>query len=64
MFVAAAAGISVPGGSQIGFASLVDLDSGQVVWFNRLFRTVGDLRNEVDADVSVDVLLSDFPMGG
>ena len=62
--VAAAVGIGVPGGSQMGFASLVDLKSGQVVWFNRLFRGAGDLRNEVDAATSVDLLLADFPLQG
>ena len=27
--------VSVPGGRQIGYASLVDLNTGQVQWFNR-----------------------------
>jgi hypothetical protein len=61
MFVAAAFGYSMPGGAQVGFASLVDLNTGQVVWFNRLMRGTGDLRNREDAVESVAALLADFP---
>lgn len=61
MFVAAAFGYSMPGGAQVGFASLVDLNTGQVVWFNRLLRGTGDLRNREDAVESVTALLADFP---
>ena len=61
MFVAAALGYSMPGGTQVGFASLVDLNTGQVVWFNRLLRGTGDLRNREDAVESVTALLADFP---
>ena len=61
IIVAAAFGVGVPGGQQVGFASLVDLNTGQVVWFNRLMRTVGDLRNREDAASSIDELLVDFP---
>ena len=32
------------GGSQTGYASLVDLRTGRVVWFNNLARGFGDLR--------------------
>ena len=39
----------MPGGQQVGFASLVDLNSGQVVWFNRLARETGDLRTADEA---------------
>ncbi len=50
-----------PGGQQVGFASLVDLRTGQVVWFNRLARGTGDLRTAEAAAESVETLLSDFP---
>ncbi|WP_052262228.1 hypothetical protein [Pseudoalteromonas luteoviolacea] len=53
--------LGAPGGSQIGFASLVDLESGDVVWFNRLFSTTGDLRKEKSAQRSVQNLLDGFP---
>lgn len=58
---AALLGVSVPGGVQLGFASLVDLNTGQVVWFNRLARSEGDLRTAVPATASIDLLLKDFP---
>jgi len=60
--VAAAIGVGVPGGQQTGFASLVDLNTGEIVWFNRLLRATGDLRTQEAAASSVDVLLSDFPL--
>lgn len=53
--------VYVPGGQQAGFASLVDLRSGDVVWFNLLSRPVGDFRNPADAQDSVDALLSGLP---
>ncbi|HTO49098.1 MAG TPA: hypothetical protein VML91_15780, partial [Burkholderiales bacterium] len=42
--VAALLGVGMPGGTQIGFASVVDLKTGDIVWFNRLLRPQGDLR--------------------
>jgi hypothetical protein len=51
----------LPGGQQTGFASLVDLDTGNIVWFNRLQRGAGDLRTLDVARDSVAVLLTDFP---
>jgi len=50
-----------PGGLQQGYASLVDLDTGQVMWFNRLFRTTGDLREAEKAADTLNVLLENFP---
>jgi len=59
---AAALGYAAPGGQQTGFASLVDLNTGEIVWFNRLIRPAGDLRTQEAADLSVDALLLDFPL--
>ncbi|MCP5366809.1 MAG: hypothetical protein H6907_10390 [Hyphomicrobiales bacterium] len=53
--------VPVHGGSQAGFASLVDLNSGDLVWFNRLARAEGDLRKAEGAQETVDVLLTGFP---
>lgn len=50
-----------PGGMQIGYASLVDLDSGQIVWFNRLMRGSGDLREAEKAAETLNALLANFP---
>jgi hypothetical protein len=54
-------GVGIAGGTQIGYASLVDLKTGQVVWFNNLFRQTGDLREEKPALETVSDLLKGFP---
>lgn len=54
-------GVGIAGGTQIGYASLVDLKTGQVVWFNNLFRPTGDLREEKPALETVEDLLKGFP---
>lgn len=61
MFFAALLGVAVPGGVQVGFASLVDLRTGNVVWFNRLARGTGDLRTAAPAEETVKTLLTGFP---
>ena len=61
MIVLGLLGIVVPGGTQIGYASLVELDTGRVVWFNRLVRGRGDLREAASAAETLDALLEDFP---
>jgi hypothetical protein len=45
------------GGSQQAFASLVDLKTGNVVWFNFLQSAVGDIRTAKGADLLVTKLL-------
>src|SRR5271154_607942 len=50
--------VAVPGGSQIAFASLVDLKTGNVVWFNRMISATGDIRTPDGAGTLVDGLLS------
>jgi hypothetical protein len=55
-------GIGVSGGTQVGFASLVDLRSGDIVWFNRLISSVGDLRTPEPAHDAVEELLSGQPL--
>ncbi len=54
--------VPVPGGFQSGFASLVDLRTGQIVWFNRLLSVNGDLRSESDARDTVGELLKGLPL--
>jgi hypothetical protein len=54
-------GIGVAGGVQVGYASLVDLETGQVLWFNQAASVSGDLRDEKSAAASVDSLLTGFP---
>ena len=54
-------GVGVGGGMQTGYASLVDLRTGQVMWFNQLLRRSGDLREHTSAVETVTTLLTNFP---
>jgi len=54
-------GIGVGGGVQVGYASLVDLETGQVLWFNQAASVTGDLRDEKSAAASMDGLLAGLP---
>lgn len=49
------------GGEQVGYACLVDLASGRVVWFNGLYRLMGDLREPAGVEETLDTLLEGFP---
>jgi hypothetical protein len=60
--VGALFGVAISGGIQVGVASLVDLRTGNIVWFNRLISTTGDLRTEAPAQSAVNVLLTDIPL--
>jgi hypothetical protein len=57
--IGALLGIGVPGGAQVGFASVVDLKTGDIVWFNRLIRPQGDLRTPDAAAETVKALVAD-----
>ena len=46
---------------QFAFASLVDLQTGEIVWFNNLAQTVGDLRDQSKAENTIRALLTEFP---
>lgn len=61
MVVGAVVGVVPRGGYQSGFASLVDLTSGDVVWFNHLGRGSGDLRDPRGASETAQALLDGFP---
>ncbi len=54
-------GVAVPMGTQSGFASLVDLRTGDVVWYNRLRREGGDLRTLAPTREAVGMLLAGMP---
>lgn len=62
ILAAALLGVTVSGGMQLGFASLVDLESGNVLWFNRLISEIGDLRTPEPAQKAVKQLLAEFPL--
>lgn len=55
-------GVGIPGGQQTGFASLVDLRSGDVIWFSRSFTGTGDLRKPDSARNATKSLLTDLPL--
>lgn len=61
MVLMALVGVGLGGGQQVGYASLVDLSTGRVLWFNRLSRVTGDLRDADKAKETVDALLENFP---
>ena len=54
-------GIIPVGGSQLAFASLVDLRDGKIIWFNGYYRSFGDVRNLEDAKNTIDKLFEKFP---
>lgn len=63
MVAMALIGVGLGGGVQVGYASLVDLETGRVLWFNRLQRGTGDLREAKPAAESIGLLMQGFPAG-
>ncbi len=59
--VAVVTGVSMKPGSETGFASLVDLETGDIVWFNVVRAGSGELRNESGAAAAVETLFKDIP---
>ncbi len=54
-------GIIPIGGSQLAFASLVNLNNGEVTWFNGYYRSFGDVRDLEKAKDTINTLFEDFP---
>ena len=54
-------GIIPIGGSQLAFASLVNLNTGDIVWFNGYYRSVGDVRDLKSARDTVSKIFEEFP---
>lgn len=61
ILTAAATGVATPAGAEYGFASLVDLKSGDIVWFNTVGAGSGELREIGGAQAAVAVLFRDMP---
>lgn len=59
--LAAAAGGVTSTGSEYGFASLVDMRTGDIVWFNVVNAGSGELRDADGAAVTVNTLFRDIP---
>lgn len=53
--------VIVGGGIHVGYVSLVELDSGNVVWFNLLRGSKGDVREEQGARDMVKAVLAGMP---
>ena len=64
IFAAAAVGASVSSGVHTGYAGLVDLKTGDLVWINADFKMGGDVRDAEGATKRVAQLLEDFPQPG
>lgn len=61
MVLYAALGVGVGGGAQVGYASLVDLKTGRVLWFNEMAKVTGDVRELEPAKTTLGHLLKAFP---
>ena len=55
-------GGDIGGGTQVGVTTLVDLRTGQVVWFNFLACQTGDLRDQRGATATARHLLEGLPL--
>ena len=54
-------GIIPVGGSQVAFASLVNLSNGEITWFNGYYRSFGDVRDLENAIDTVNKIFEEFP---
>ena len=54
-------GVIPIGGTQIAFASLVDLKTGKIMWFNGFYRSFGDVRDLEGAKATLNVIFEKFP---
>jgi len=59
---AAVFGVAAQGGQAVGFASLVDLRTGQIVWYSFNMPRNADLREFASAHSASESLLQDFPL--
>lgn len=54
--------VDIGGGQQLGVATLVDLRTGQIVWFNLMANQSGDLRDAEGTQETVKQMLTGFPL--
>jgi hypothetical protein len=54
--------LDIGGGVQVGVATLVDLRTGQVVWYNLLANQSGDLRDDEGAQTTAKNMLQAMPL--
>ena len=53
---------NIQGGTQVAFVSLVDLRTGNIVWFKLYGSASGDLRQDKSVGPFVTTLMKDFPL--
>lgn len=59
----AAVGVGIPLGGQVAYASLVDLRTGNIIWFNTVVAAPGqDMRDPEGAQSLVRTLMKDAPL--
>ncbi|WP_439484640.1 hypothetical protein [Blastomonas fulva] len=59
--VGALAGVGVSSGEHVGYAGLVDLKTGELLWLNADAQMGGDVREKDGAEKRIRQLLEDFP---
>ncbi|MBS0503257.1 MAG: hypothetical protein JSS55_05525 [Proteobacteria bacterium] len=64
LFAAGAVGVGVTSGEHIGYAGLIDLKTGDLVWINADYKMGGDVREADGAAKRARQLLEDFPAPG
>jgi hypothetical protein len=55
-------GVFPTGGQHVAYAALVDLENGNIVWFNAYAKNKGDVRTVEGAKERADTLLSTLPL--
>ena len=64
LFAAGAIGVGVTSGEHVGYAGLIDLKTGDLVWLNADYKMGGDVREADGAAKRAKQLLEDFPAPG
>ena len=59
--LAALMGVGISTGGEVGYASLVDLRSGNIIWFNSVSSGTGELRIKDEAAETLNLLFKDLP---
>ena len=59
--VAALLGIQMAAAIQQAYAAIVDLDTGEIVWFSHLIKTTGDTRTREGASEMINELMAEMP---
>lgn len=64
LFAAGVAGVGIQSGRHTGYAGLIDLKTGDLLWINADYAMGGDVRDAAGASKRVAQLLEDFPLQG